>query len=259
MLIHGPVEFAMGSPPFEPDRYPANELPHRRVIPRRFAIAAKEVTVLEYEQFKSENPALDHAHNDKYSPDPSGPMNGVSWFHAAAYCNWLSRKENLTECYEPNEQGQYAERMKIRPDSSSPSGYRLPTEAEWEYACRAGAITSRYFGQSTDLLGRYAWDVATSPDRVQPCGSLLPNDSGLFDMLGNTFEWCQDRPVRFRPDRIGRIVDTINTFEQINTDRVLRGGAISCHQEDVRSANRSFFAPAYRSIDFGFRPARTYD
>jgi eukaryotic-like serine/threonine-protein kinase len=259
VLIQGPVEFAMGSPPFEPDRYPANELPHRRVIPRRFAIAAKEVTVLEYEQFKRETPALDHAHNDKYSPDPQGPMNGVSWFHAAAYCNWLSRKENLTECYEPNEQGQYAERMKIRADSRAPSGYRLPTEAEWEYACRAGAITSRYYGQSTDLLGRYAWDMDTAPDRVQPCGSLLPNDLGLFDMLGNTFEWCQDRPVRYRPDRIGCIVDTINTYEQINTDRVLRGGAVSCHQEDVRSANRSFFAPAYRSSDFGFRPARTYD
>ena len=76
-------------------------------------------------------------------------------------------------------------------------------------------------------------------------------------MLGNTFEWCLDRPVRYRPDGIGRIVDTINTYEQINTDRVLRGGAVSCHQEDVRSANRSFFAPAYRSSDFGFRPART--
>ena len=59
-------------------------------------------------------------------------------------------------------------------------------------------------------------------------------------------------------DGIGRIVDMINTYEQINTDRVLRGGAVSCHQEDVRSANRSFFAPAYRSSDFGFRPARAY-
>ena len=100
--------------------------------------------------------------------------------------------------------------------------------------------------------------MATSPERVQPCGSLLPNDLGLFDMLGNTFEWCQDRPVRYRPDRIGRIVDLINTYEQINTNRVLRGGAVSCIQEDVRSASRSFFAPAYRSSEFGFRPARTY-
>ena len=65
----------MGSPPTEPDRYAGNELPHRRMIPRRFAIAAKEVTVEEYQEFVKENPGVDHASNDKYSPDPKGPMN----------------------------------------------------------------------------------------------------------------------------------------------------------------------------------------
>ena len=158
------------------------------------------MTVEQYQEFVKENPVDDHANNDRYSPDPKGPMNGVSWYHAAAYCNWLSRKENLPECYEPNERGQYAEGMKIRADALQRTGYRLPTEAEWEYGCRAGAGTSRYYGSNVDLLGRYAWYLATSPDRARPCGSLLPNDLGLFDMLGNVYEWCQDRSLQYRPD-----------------------------------------------------------
>ena len=76
-------------------------------------------------------------------------------------------------------------------DALRRTGYRLPTEAEWEYACRAGAGTSRYYGVEVDLLGRYAWYMATSQDHAWPCGSLLPNDLGLFDMLGNVYEWVR--------------------------------------------------------------------
>ena len=67
--------------------------------------------------FVKENPGIDHAQNDSYSPDPDGPMNNVSWYDAAAYCNWLSRREGLPECYEPNEGGKYAAGMKIKPDA----------------------------------------------------------------------------------------------------------------------------------------------
>ncbi|HKI19965.1 MAG TPA: SUMF1/EgtB/PvdO family nonheme iron enzyme, partial [Isosphaeraceae bacterium] len=256
-VIAGPVEFRMGSPPTELERYAGNELPHRRIIPRRFAIGLKEVTVEEYQEFVKENPGVDHASNDKYSPDSKGPMNGVSWYHAVAYCNWLSRKENLPECYDPNPQGQYAQEMKIRADALRRTGYRLPTEAEWEYACRSGAGTSRYFGSNVDLLGRYAWYLATSLDRARPCGELLPNDLGLFDILGNVWEWCQDTASRYRPDRAGVIVDDINTQDYVQTDRLLRGAAFTYLPGNVRSASRNWNSPPYRNSGSGFRLART--
>jgi formylglycine-generating enzyme required for sulfatase activity len=77
-------------------------------------------------------------------------------------------------------------------DWLSRRGYRLPTEAEWEYASRAGTVTSYYFGESRELLGRYAWYLDNSEERSWPVGSLLPNALGLFDMHGNVFNWCQD-------------------------------------------------------------------
>ena len=124
------------------------------------------------------------------------------------YCNWLSEQEGLPKdqwCYLPNEAGAYAEGMTIPADVLERTGYRLPTEAEWEYACRAGAVTSRYYGHSIDLLDAYAWYQANSKEHAWTCGSLLPNDLGLFDMLGNVFEWCQDQHGRVRGRREGTI------------------------------------------------------
>ncbi len=258
-VIEGPVEFRMGSPPTEPNRDSTSEIPHRRIIPRRFAIAAQEVTVEQSAEFVKVNPLNDRAVNDIYSPDPKGPINGVTWYEAAAYCNWLSRKENLPECYQPNERGHYAAGMKVRADALELTGYRLPTEAEWEYACRSGAATSRYYGSSVDLLGRYARYWQTSQGRAWPCGSLPPNDLGLSDMLGNEWEWCLDRYLPYRA-RGTPFVDTQLPLLSIYgySLGVLRGGAFVEHAADVRSAERIPVPPEHRYAIYGFRLSRTY-
>ncbi len=251
VLVEGPVEFRMGSPLSEPGRF-GKEMPHQQIIPRRFAIADTEVTVEQYQEFVKENPGVDRANNDRYSPDPKGPMNGVNWYHAAAYCNWLSRKEHLPECYEPNDRHQYAQEMRIKADALKLAGYRLPTEAEWEYAARAGALTSRHYGASERLLGQYAWYLANSQDRAWPVASLQPNDLGLFDTLGNMFEWCQERP-----GNAGQA--DIAIYEHINeSPRLLRGGACYGQAAYVRSAYRGSIAPSSRDADCGFRLVRTY-
>ena len=260
-VIDGPIEFDMGSPPTDLECFDFDdELLHKRVIPRRFAIATKEVTVEQYKRFQQARPVNnDAAENElkKFSPDLSGPMIVVTWYRAAVYCNWLSKQERIPKeewCYIPNKKGRYDEGMRIPEDMLVRKGYRLPTEAEWEYACRAGARTSRYYGASMDLLGRYAWYLTTSQNRASPCGNLLPNDLGLFDMLGNVLEWVQDGHKSYQPDQSGQIYESITHKHP----RILRGGSFFYRPALVRSAFRDGVAPSNRYSDGGFRLARTY-
>jgi formylglycine-generating enzyme required for sulfatase activity len=260
--IEGPVEFLMGSAPEEPDRLPDETL-HWRRIPRRFAIAAKEVTVEQFDRFVHEAPqyATHPIHLERNSPAPDGPMITVSWTHAAAYCNWLSKQAGLPKdqwCYLPNEAGAYGEGMSIPADVLARKGYRLPTEAEWEYACRAGTRTSRFYGQSPDLLGNYAWYRPNSCDRCWPCGLTLPNDLGLFDMFGNVLEWCQDPQYVYPSATNTAVEDRVNGAERVElgTARIQRGGSCSNPSIQLRSAKRASSPPS-RGQWFGFRIART--
>ncbi len=263
-VIEGPVEFDMGSPPTEPDR-DSDEIPHRVVIPRRFAIAVKEVSKQQWQPFVKQHPewALDATQINRFSPDPEGPMVGFSWFAAAAFCNWMSEQESLPKdqwCYVPAEGNAYKEGMTIPADVLERRGYRLPTAAEWEYACRAGAVTSRYYGNSIDLLEAYARYTANSNYHAWKCGSLRPNDLGLFDTLGNVNEWVQDEYQAYHAGVAEAVSRDIVTSLYINeTPRLLRGGSFLDRPAIVRSANRLWLPPANRVVpNLGFRPSRTY-
>jgi len=216
IMVHGPVEFRIGSPPTEPNRNATKETPRRLLIPHWFAIAAKGVTIEQWQAFERTHPkvGLPPSYVNQYSPDPDGPMIGFNWYIAAHYCNWLSEKEGLPRdqrCYLPNEAGAYAEGMTIPSDVLRRSGYRLPTEPEWEYSCRSGAVTSRYFGLSTELLGKYAWYQGNSDEHARSCGGLQSNDLGLFDMLGNELEWVQDSTLRSMPKRSEPVRNIVST------------------------------------------------
>jgi formylglycine-generating enzyme required for sulfatase activity len=231
---------------------------HRRAIGRSFAIGSKEVTVKQFRRFRKEHEAF-----KKYSPASDCPVTGVTWYEAAAYCNWLSEQEGIPKdqwCYLPNGTGKYEAGMKMAPNYLGRTGYRLPTEAEWEFACRAGAETGYSYGEPEDLFGRHAWYSGNSPSRSQPVGKLRPNDLGLFDVHGNVWEWTQDIYKAYRVSEGGEVTsDKEDPTEVTDRDkRVLRGGSFDSRASSGRSAYRRNQEPSLRHYYLGFRLARTF-
>jgi formylglycine-generating enzyme required for sulfatase activity len=118
-------------------------------------MATQGVTVADFRHFTQDR-RITHAHSETLAPKDYHPISYVSWYRAAEYCNWLSRKEGLAEtewCYEPHPQRGYATGMQMKADYLKRTGYRLPTESEWEYACRAGAAPSRYYDETDARVG----------------------------------------------------------------------------------------------------------
>jgi hypothetical protein len=218
-------------------------------IAYRFAIATHEVTVEQFQKFRSAyEPMVQHA------PQRDCPANMVSWYDSVAYCNWLSRQEGVPKeqwCYETNEKGDYAEGMKISADFQQRAGYRLPTDAEWEYVCRANTRTAFSFGDSDELLERYAWSLQNSRNRSWPVGRLRPNALGAFDMHGNDLEWCQDGEQP-RGERHSGGSETVKR----NSTRVMHGGAFNVQSFYLSSAYRYFNRPGLRGGNAGLRLAR---
>jgi len=268
VIVRGPVEFGMGEVNLKTQ--------HRKRIGHSFAIASKEVTVEQFETFLKENPRVQYNYNmgpklnlkdlfgrpvdlktyKPFSPFPTNPMNSVSWYDATAYCNWLSKKDGVPDdewCYGPNEKGDYAEGMKLMSNAENRKGYRLPTEAEWEYSCRAGTSTTYSFGEPPELLEKYGWYATNSSNTTQPAGSLKPNDLGLFDLHGNLWEWCQESMKE-----MDNALINLSALIVEQVPRLVRGGSFCDRPVVFHSAFRPGYAPSSRIASFGFRPARTY-
>ena len=240
--------FTMGSPESESDRS-SDEIQHEVTV-SSFYMGKYEVTFDEYDAYCAVT-GVDE-------PDDGGwgrgqrPVINVNWEDAVAYCNWRSEKEGLTPVYKISGKDTVCD--------WEANGYRLPTEAEWEYACRAGTTTATAFGNN--LSSTYANFNGENPyngaaegpytEKTTPAGSYTPNAWGLYDMHGNVWEWCWDW--------YGPYPDTAMKDYHgpgFGTNRVLRGGSWLNYGYYLRSAGRIVSRLGSRGIIVGFRLVRS--
>ncbi len=258
VVIPGPVEFAMGRPGVD-DAQSADRWPRVR-ISRTYAIAAKRVATAQYKRFLQDTPELPHTYTKALMDAPADLTQvSVNWYEAAQYCRWLSEQEGIPEdqmCYPPIPD--IKEGMTLPSGYLQRTGYRLPSEAEWEYACRSGTETLRFYGSAEELLAEYEWYEVNSKNDVRPVGLLKPNDFGLFDMLGNVTDWCQEAD-RYEAVAVPIPFDDAEDASPLDNAvrRVIRGSAFWSDPQALTSIHRSRFWPKSSGGGVGFRVART--
>jgi formylglycine-generating enzyme required for sulfatase activity len=225
MVFIPPGTFWMGSPTNEVDRTSVEGPQTLVTVSRGFWIGKYHVTQGEYESVVGTNPS-------HFTGDPTLPVEQVSWFDATNYCGKLTEQERAAGRISTN------------------ALYRLPTEAEWEYACRAWTTTRFSYGDDPGYtnLAAYAWYADNSGAATHPVGQKLPNPWGLYDMHGNVLNWCQDwwgtYPGGSLSDPQGPTTGSL---------RVIRGGSWLRTAAHCRSAFRHYFAPNTTNILIGFR------
>ncbi len=218
--------FTMGSNNGDRD-----EKPVREMMVSTFYISPYELTQEEWEKYMPMNRSRfggsDH------------PVEGVSWFDAIDYCNKRSQAENLTPCYSGSGDGMTCD--------WTANGYRLPTEAEWEYAAKGGPSQASYRYSGSSELPNVGWYDQNSGATTHPVGSKQPNGLGLYDMSGNVYEWCWDRYFRTE----------LSQDQHKETERVTRGGSWNTEAKSCRVSFRSNQRPELTRFDWGLRLVRS--
>jgi len=220
-----PGKFMMGSPEGEFGRYP-DEVQHEVEIKKGFWLAKYETTFELYDHFskKSGNSKA----RDEHWGRGNRPVIHVKWQDAQMYADWLTKKSRK-KGYK----------------------YRLPTEAEWEYAARAGTTTAFSWGDNAADFPDYAWNGTNADKKTHPVGQKKPNPWGLYDMHGNVWEWTGSY---YKQEWDGSELKYSET--KSNKDRSVRGGAWYRFPKDMRSGDRRVFHPRYRLPYIGFRLVR---
>lgn len=212
LVLIPPGEFTMGSN--DGENY--EKLPHKVRITKPFYMGGTEVTQAQYEAVMGHNPSNFKGRDN--------PIETVSWNDATEFCRKLSQKSRIQ--------------------------VGLPTEAEWEYACRAGSTTNYCFGDSDNQMGDYAWSRSNSGRKTHPVGQKKPNAWGLYDMYGNVWEWCQDW---YDGGYYAKNHEGDPSGPQTGSDRVQRGGSWPDRASYCRVAGRAKLTPKFTGYNHGFR------
>ncbi len=254
------------------DRIRNQERPqHRMRLAGPYLLAATEVTIAQFRTFvaatgyQTEAEVLgtgNSAATEKAEPkdkneftwrtpgfaqSEKAAVSQVSWNDAVVFCNWLSKREKRTPAYRRDAKNNWVLDTRSK-------GYRLPSEAQWEFACRAGTTTQFHFGDRYQALSKYAWfNFKSGSNPVRTVGSKLPNAFGLYDMHGNIGEWCQDY---YDPKFYGLPASSNPAGPASGTRRVIRGGDWWTNAIRCRSAFRGYGDQVTRSDDLGFRLSR---
>ena len=208
--------------------------PVHKVTLEAFCMSATQVTQALYLFMMGTKPS-------QFTGEINRPVEMVNWYDAVSFCNRLSEHAGLEPSYD----------LDTWECDFTRNGYRLPTEAEWEYACRAGTPTKYYTGDTENDCARAGWYKANSGNTTHPVSRKEPNALGLYDMHGNIWEWCHDWHFSYSSES-----QTNPTGPRTDSFRVLRGGSWGCYAEGCSSATRGMYDPNGRVSGIGFRVVR---
>jgi len=274
--IRAPERIWIGSYNFEPDRTSTEKGAYMTGL-KRFAIGQTETTVEQFDEFlRDEKVKAFYANKPfdasrRFADRDDCPRTAIELYDAIAYCQWLSEREGLPEsewCFPAIWDIQDATTYLLPSNVLSRTGYRLPTEVEWELAAAAGSETTWPTGWTASANERYAWTSGNSGGKSQPVASKLPNRFGLFDMLGNVSEWCLEPFLDYRlphdstdlrwDSRFQRSAVPVKLADAKRSLHFnLRGGSYAQSDTGARPSMRVFSKPDEKVHYFGFRIART--